>query len=360
MELSLYNVKIPLITPFTTSFGTEEYRDAIIFHMKNEGIDAFSESVTSSIPDYGYEDNTTATHIIGDILCKYVTDVPAPEEFMKRSQSVRGHNMAKSAIEMLLWDYYSKYNKKPLDRYLGESRGYANAGISIGMSDLPSMIRQVGQAINRKYKRIKVKIRKGREDIVKAIRDTYPDIHLSVDANTDYSYGDLEYLKKLDRYNLEYIEQPLAGDDLIYHSRLSRQISTPICLDESITSPEKAEKALEIGACSVINIKPGRVGGLLNSIKIAKIAHEYGGHVWIGGMLETGIGRSFNIAMASQKIVDFPGDTSPNDKYFKKDIVTNVFQMEDGTIKTNDGPGIGVGVDYGALFGYTISARRIL
>ncbi len=345
-RLSYHKVRMPLVEPFTTSFGTESEKEAYIFKLENDGITAFSESVTAAGPYYSYEDNTTAFHIIRDFLAPEIKDAPEPKEFLKRTARIKGHNMAKAAIEMLLWDYQAKKSGKPLNEFIGKSRGFADVGISLGMDTPEKTNAKIEAALGRGYKRIKVKISKGREmGILGPIRDRFPDITLSVDANTDYRMKDIEILKQLDKFNLIYIEQPLEHDDLVDHSKLAKQISTPLCLDESITSSERAEQALEIGACQVINIKPGRVGGFTESLRIAEVCVENSAHVWVGGMLETGIGRSFNVALASLSSVDYPGDTSPNDKYFNRDIVKNPFKLEKGTIKPNSGKGIGVDVD---------------
>lgn len=345
-SLTYHKFSMPLKAPFTTSFGTETNRVAYIFHLQSDGIDAFSESVANVGPFYSYEDNTTIFHVVKNYLADMMKDLPKPDEFLKRSMRVRGHNMAKGALEMLLWDYHAKEAGKPMSQFIGKSKGYADVGVSIGMEKPEKMVEIIEAALDRGYKRIKVKIENGREiPILTAIRDSYPEIPLSVDANTDYTLHDMETLKKLDRFNLLYIEQPLDHDDLVDHATLRKQISTPICLDESITSSDRARKAFEIGAGEIINIKPGRAAGFTESLEIAKITKENGGHSWIGGMLETGIGRSFNVSLASSELVDFPGDTSPNDKYFNRDIVKNTFTMEKGVIRPNKGPGIGVDVD---------------
>ncbi|MEM3676198.1 MAG: o-succinylbenzoate synthase [Thermoplasmataceae archaeon] len=359
-SLKVINVEMPMLYPFTTSFGTESNRNALILELKAGGISAYSECVTSVRPDYGYEDNDTALHIIRKVLIEMISDLPTPQEFTERARKVKGDNMAKGAVEMLLWDYHSKLKGKPLHEVLGESKGYADVGLSIGMDRIEATLDRISKAVDSGYQRIKVKIEKGKEiEILSKIRDMFPDIVLTADANSCYSINDIDILKKIDRYDLKYIEQPLSYDDLIYHARLAKEISTPICLDESITSPEKTKKAFEIGACSVVNIKPGRIGGLTDSIAVARIAREHGGHVWVGGMLETGIGRSFNVAMASSKLVDYPGDTAPNSRYFKKDIVKNPFKMEMGRIKPNSGAGIGVEIDHEQLLHYTKSISTL-
>jgi len=214
---------------------------------------------------------------------------------------------------------------------------------------------KIQEFLDKGYKRIKVKIKKGAEmNILKSIRDQFPEIKLSADANSDYTEKDFELLKQIDRFDLAYLEQPLNHDDIVFHSKLAKVLSTPICLDESIVSPEIAENAFDIGARKIMNIKPNRVGGLYNSIQIANIVHENTGHVWIGGMLETGIGRAFNIAMASSELIDYPRDTSPDEKYFDKDIVDKVFTMKEGNIKSFDSPGIGVQLDEAVLGKYTL------
>ncbi len=339
-------MRLPLLSPFTTSFGTEVARSGLVLSLESDATSAYSECVAFDNPYYSYEDNQTALHVIKDHLVKLILDAPRPAEFLSRADGIRGHNMAKAAVEMLLWDYHSKKEGRPLDKMLGESKGYADVGISIGIEEPSKMVAKVSRAVKRGYKRIKVKIEKGREiDIIGSIRKIHPDIPLSADANSCYSIGDIGLLVRLDRYDLEYIEQPLGHDDLIDHAKLRKKISTPICLDESISSADKARQAFEIGAADIINIKPGRVGGLMSSLAIAETARRNAGHVWVGGMLETGIGRSFNIAFASSKLVDYPGDTSPNDKYFARDIVKNPFSMREGRIRPNRGPGIGVEVD---------------
>ncbi|AAT42701.1 o-succinylbenzoate synthase [Picrophilus oshimae] len=360
MEISYYIVRMPLKNPFTTSFGTDIYRESIIFRLSENGITAYSECVSDHDPFYSYEDNTTAMHIISEYLIKSVKNLPEPEEFLKSVSYIKGHNMAKAALEMLLYDYHARLNKKSLADYLGQNRGYAIPGISIGIDKIDKMLERIDEAVKMGYNRIKVKIKKGLEnEILKSIRDVYPDISLSADANSDYTFNDIELLKSLDRYNLVYIEQPLCYDDLIYHSKLSREISTPICLDESITSSRRAEKAFEIGACSVINIKPGRVSGLTESIKIARIAMENNGHAWVGGMLETGIGRAYNMALAANNLIDYPGDTSPNARYYSEDLVKNPFTMDNGIISIDlKRPGTGIDVDSNALKKYTIDSGK--
>lgn len=343
----MHLVGLPLLVPFKTSLGVEKERKSLILEYHSRGIRAYSECVTFDDPFYSPEDNSTAIHIIRNYLAKLLKTEPTPEEFIAQTTQIRGHYMAKAAIEMLLWDFHCKLKNESIACALGDSRGYAEVGISLGMEDKrESLVKKVEAAVAKGYKRIKLKIERGKEyDLIKPVRDSYPNVPLSVDANGGYSLKDLDALKRLDRFNLLYVEQPLDYDDLQDHAKLAKQISTPICLDESITTPKRALQAFEIGAVKIVNIKPGRLGGLSNSLEVARIAKESGGRVWVGGMLETGVGRSFNVALASLKLVDLPGDTSPNDEYFARDIVKNPFGMKDGNITPNSGPGIGIELD---------------
>lgn len=354
-RVTYHILRMPMVYPFETSFGRQTERVPVIFSMEKDGITSYSECVTDVDPFYSYESNSTALYVIRNYLGKLLKDAETPESFMDAAAFIKGHNMAKGALEMLLWDYSARSSGVTLHSMLGENKGYAEVGISIGMETIPGLMDKVKRAVDSGYRRIKVKIKKGREiEILSAVRDSFPDIRLTADANSDYSAKDADLLKKLDKFNMEYIEQPFDHDDLIYHSRLAKELNTPICLDESITSPEKARKALEIGACSVINIKPGRVGGFSNSLEIARIAREFRAHVWVGGMLETGIGRSFNISLASSALVDYPGDTSPNSRYFLRDIVSNPFMMQQGKIVPSSVTGAGYILDQEALKAYTI------
>lgn len=350
MELIAHVVSMPLKVPFSTSFGTQTERTAIVMELREKGITAFSECVTDVGPFYSYEDNSTAMHIIRTYLAESIRDVPTPQEFLDRVSGIKGHRMAKAALEMLLWDYHSKAEGTPLFKYIGPTKGKAEVGISIGMGTIEQMQAQATRAVDMGYRRVKVKIKKGAEhDILKGIRAAIGDFPLSVDANTDYTIEDMETLVDLDQFKLVYIEQPLDHDDVIDHAELAKHLETPICLDESIVSTDRARKAIQANACGVINIKPGRVSGFTESLSIAKLSREHGIHTWVGGMLETGIGRAFNVSLASSANVDFPGDTSPNEKYFEHDIVKNPFTMDDGIIIPNEGPGIGVEVDFDTL-----------
>ncbi|MEM3800969.1 MAG: o-succinylbenzoate synthase [Thermoplasmatales archaeon] len=359
-SMLLYSkVSLPLVRPFKTSFGTQRNRDAILLIYKDKQIEAFSEAVTDDEPLYGYEDNYTLLHVIRDDLLSIFSPDLEPEEFNRRASRIRGHNMAKAALEMLLWDINAKREGKSLAEIIG-SKGYAEVGISIGMTSIEEELKIIEESLKLGYRRIKVKIEKGYDvKLLEAIRDRFGDIPLSADANQAYTRNDFRHLKEMDRFNLLYIEQPLQKEDILGYSLLKKEIKTPVCLDESIESVTLASNAIELGAVDIINIKPGRVGGIANSLEIMKMARDYGVGIWIGGMLETGIGRSFNISLASSTLVDMPGDTSPNSRYFNKDITNETFEMRDGIIKPMNGPGIGVSIDYRYLKEVEVEGGRI-
>ncbi len=363
MDLSLkyYYVNLPMIEPFVYSEETEVSRNGYIFRLSTDEVTAFSECVSNDNPFYLSEYNTTSINVIKEYLSKHIGDLPEPHEFLQRVEHIKGHEFAKGALEMLLWDYKAKKQGLPLYKILdGGTKGYAETGVSIGLDSTDKMVKKVERAVDKHYKRIKVKISKGREqDILSAVRDRFPEIKLTADANSNYRISDIDLLKKIDKFNLTYLEQPLNSDDLIDHSSLRKQISTPICLDESIISSEKMRKALEIRALDVVNIKPGRVGGFYNSLKIAKLAKDNGIHVWIGGMEETSVGKNYNVAIASSKLIDYPGDTGPTSEFFSRDIATNPLTMENGIVKPSDEIGIGVKIDEAFLDKVTVHSGVI-
>ena len=348
MSFRISLVKMPLLEPFSNSRGSMVARKAIILQLKHGDIQAYSECVTDESPSSTQETNETAIRAIkGSLAKKMRGSPPSPKEFIEAVKSVEGEQMAKSAIEMLLWDYSAKSRALPLDVALGESKGSAEAGISLGLGTKGEVISKIDDALRRGYKRIKVKIERAAAfETLKSIRLAFPWIPLSADANGSFELErDVEVLKRMDRFDLRYLEQPLGFGAIIDHAKLAKEISTPICLDESVATVHDAERILEVAAASVFNVKPGRVGGLSAAMEIARMARERGAHVWVGGMLETGVGRAFNVAFASQKRVDYPGDVSPNDRWFEADLVKNPFGMKEGSLRPNQGNGIGVELD---------------
>lgn len=362
MSLRVSLARMPLTRSFSNSRGTLVARNALILELRHAGVEAFSECVTDEAPSCTGEDNSTALLEIRGRLGQAVRgEPPEPAKFLRAFGEVEKSQMARAAVEMLLWDYEAKRRSAPLDRVLGESRGLAEAGVAIGLGSEDEVKSQVGAALERGYGRVKVKIeRKEAYKILAGIRDSFPEVPLSADANGCFVLPkDISALKRLDRFGLEYLEQPLGFDDLRGHAELARELSTPICLDESVTSERRAEEALDLEAAKVINVKPGRVGGIATALKITKMARARGAHVWVGGMLETGVGRAFNVALASQRLVDYPGDTSPNDRYFERDIVKNPFTMKGGKVCANAGPGIGIELDRDFLTKVTVKSWKV-
>lgn len=363
MRLRVSLTRMPLVSAFSNSRETVGARTALILELAHSGVVAFSECVTDETTSSTQEDNRTALGVIKRRFAAILREGPLePQEFLDAVEAVKGSGMAKAAVEMLLWDYSAKVKGVPLDRLLGSSRGYAETGIAIGLAGEEELRERIRDALGRGYARIKVKIdRKGALATLGRVRDEFPRIPLSADANGCFELGrDMATLRGLDAFRLRYLEQPLRPGDIKAHSSLAEMISTPVCLDESVTGLETANEALEAGAAKVINVKPGRVGGLATAMEIAETARAKGAHVWVGGMLETGVGRAFNVALASQKRVDYPGDTSPNDRYFSRDIVENPFKMRGGRLRPNKGPGIGVVLDRGFFSRVTLRRWEVL
>lgn len=340
-------MRLPLTAPFESIFGVQTVKQALLITLKREGVAAYGECVAEAAPRYSDETIASAKYIIRQYLAPllFSGDVESPAHFMELSSWIRANNMAIAAVEMALWDLQGKFQGKALYELLGGRKKEVTVGVSIGFQpSINRLVNIVSTYINEGYRRIKIKIRPGHDlEPVRALRTEFPEAPLQVDANSTYKLADAETLKALDPFELLLIEQPLAHDDIIDHSTLQKQLSTPICLDESISSPENARKAIEIGACRVINIKPGRVRGLLWSKAIHDFCLTKKVAVWCGGMLETGVGRAFNVALATLPGFTLPADTSASKRYFKRDIITKEFELtKDGTLKVPEGPGIGV------------------
>jgi len=339
-------------------------KEALLVVLKKEGVMAYGECVAGNAPQYSGETIASARYIIGQYLAPLVfkEDLESPAHFIELSRWVRANNMAVAAVEMALWDLQSKLQSKSLSELIGGKKKEVAVGVSVGFqSSVDKLVDVASSYVNEGYRRIKIKIRPGYDlGPVRALRNKLPGVPLQVDANSTYQLNYAETLQELDAFQLLLIEQPLAHDDIIDHSKLQKQISTPICLDESISNPHRARQAIEIGACRVINIKPGRVRGLLWSKEIHDICLTKRIAAWCGGMLETGIGRAFNVALATLPGFTLPGDTSASKRYFQRDIITKEFELtKDGTLTVPEGLGIGVELDQRFLDKCTTS-REIL
>ena len=352
--IELRHVRMRLREPFETSFGVEIDRDCIILRVESEGTTGWGECVAGITPGYSYETTKTAWHILSEfyvptVLGREVADV---EDYHRRLGAFKGHNLARAGLEMALWDLIGKMQGKALATILGGVAERVPVGVSIGIQPDPSaLVDAVGRYVEAGYRRVKIKIKPGRDvGEVEAVRKSFPELPLQVDANSAYTLEDVAIFEELDDHQLLLIEQPLAEDDLLDHSRLQARLQTPICLDESILSARHARQALQIDACRVINIKAGRVSGLLEGLAVHDLCYQAGVPVWCGGMLETGIGRAANLALASLPGFTLPGDISASDRYYAEDIAEPRFTLNpDSTIDVPTGSGLGVEVVSDAL-----------
>ena len=362
-EITIRHLTMHLKNPFTTSFGTFKDKEFLLIETIDEkGTVGFGECVAFETPWYTEETVKTCWHMLEDFLIPLVLnkEISHPDEVSEIFKSIRKNNMAKSAIEGAFWDIYAQQTNQTLAQALGGNKKKIEVGISIGIQEtVEKQLAVIDQAIKNGYKRIKVKIKPGWDlELIRIIREHFPKVQLMADANSAYTLNDIELFKQLDQYNLMMIEQPLATDDIIDHAKLQKQITTPICLDESITSLEDARKAIELGSCGVINIKIGRVGGLTEAKKIHDLCEANGIPVWCGGMLEAGIGRAHNIALTSLSNFVLPGDTAGSNHYWEEDIITPEVVAQDGYIAVPQTSGIGYKPNRDAIQKFTISTRH--
>jgi len=349
-RVDMYYLRMPLVDPFETSFGREAERDTIILAASSEGVTGWAEAPTLKAPLYNEETTETAWHILRDFLIPSVLgrDVGHPSEVPAIFSRVRGNNIAKSGLEGAVWDLYAKSVGLPLWRILGGKKEKVAVGVSLGIEDSVSdLIRKIEKFLAQGYRKIKVKIKPGKDvQVIREVRLALGNIPLMVDANSAYSLKDLPMFKEMDEFGLMMIEQPLGHDDIFEHSLLQKEIRTPICLDESILHRKDAWAALELGSARIINIKISRVGGLTEAKAIHDLCHERSVPVWCGGMLETGIGRAHNIAIASLEGFTIPGDTSASSRYWKEDVIDPEVVVKDGFIDLGDEIGASAGIGY--------------
>jgi O-succinylbenzoate synthase len=369
-RITLYHVRMPLRSPFETSFGRSATRDCLLLEAQAGGLTGWGECVADYDPGYSYETTGTAWHILKDFILPTVMgkELSGPADFQERVCGVRGHLMAKAGVEMALWDLQGKMEGRSLRALLGGSFDRVPVGVSVGIQASPqALVGVVAEYVSQGYRRVKIKIKPGHDVAeTQAVRAAFPELRLQVDANSAYSLeaGQAQEsaaaLQPLDELGLLLIEQPLAEDDLWDHRRLQARFRTPVCLDESIVSPRHARQALEMGACRVINIKAGRVGGLSQAVAIHDLCQAQGVPVWCGGMLETGVGRASNLALAALPNFKLPGDISATDRYYLEDITEQRFTLNpDSTIAVPGGPGLGVTVNREALNRATLARLEI-
>ncbi|MBW1727928.1 MAG: o-succinylbenzoate synthase [Deltaproteobacteria bacterium] len=364
-SVELFIVKLPLVKPFETSFSVQTHREALLLKIISDDFFGWGECITSPDPYYCYETNSTSIHIIKKFLITLLMTLEnfSIQDALLKFERIRGHYMAKAAVENALLDLMARKCEIPLFELIGGKSKKIMSGISIGiMENMDDLLESIKNACNKKYHRIKIKIKKGKDtELLKTVRRTFPDVRLMADANGDYSYDDSHILKQLDEFHLMMIEQPLCYDDIYHHSLLQQRMDTPICLDESITNLNDAKTAVALGSCKIINIKQGRVGGMIKSKKIQEFCLNNSINVWSGGMLETGIGRAFNIHLQTLPGFVLPGDTSETSRYFTEDIVDKPVVLEpDGFINLPQGTGIGVEVVPKILDRFKVFYERIV
>lgn len=353
-------VRLPLLTPFTISTGTMYDKVFPLLTLRSGGLEGYAEGVMDPLPDYLDETITGSTALLREVLLPQIVGqaFENPQALERILTPWRGHQMAKATVEMAFWDLWAKSLNLPLQTVLGGFGDAVDVGVSLGIGPIDSTLDRVRAHVEQGYKRIKLKIMPGHDiALVAAARAAFPDVHLSVDANSCYSLADSALLRRLDDHALDYIEQPLAWNDIHDHATLQSRIATPLCLDESIKGVQEARKALQTDATRVINIKVGRSGGYLESKRIHDLAEAYNVPVWCGGMLESGIGRAHNIHLSTLPNFRKPGDTSSASRYFARDIVEQKLEAVQGRMPVPQGPGIGVTLDQDFLAAMTLTTE---
>jgi o-succinylbenzoate synthase len=345
-KLTLREIHLDLHEPFQTSFGASHHRRILLLEASVDGATGWGESTAGEDPYYSYETVETAWHILRDFLWPILRrrEFYSAAEIFDFFSRVRGHNMAKAGLESALWDAEAKIKNIPLWKLLGGAREEIPCGVSIGIQpSTESLLAKVEKDLAAGYQRIKIKIKPGCDiEPVRALRERFPRIRLMVDANSAYTLADSDHLKQLDAFYLIMIEQPLGWDDIYSHAELQRRLDTPICLDECIHDFEHARAAIATGACRIINIKLGRVGGHTAARRIHDLCQSKSIPVWCGGMLESGIGRAHNIAMSTLPNFSLPGDVSASRRYWQQDIIDPEVEVtRQGTIRLPSAPGIG-------------------
>jgi len=351
-RIVLETIRMRLKEPFRISSGVQDERRIVLVRLQADGAEGIGECVAGESPNYSYETIDTALYVLQRHLAPAVLGLEFPTarelaEVLKHT--VKGHPMARAALEMAAWHAEALVRDAPLARLLGGRAEQVPVGVSIGLQpSIDDLLARIQDFVDQGYARVKLKITRGHDiEMIRQVRDAFPELPLQVDANTAYdSETDIDHLRRLDACGLLMIEQPFGDDDLIGHAKLQQVMETPICLDESITSVGSCRSALRLGAASIVNIKPGRVGGLAESVAIHDACAAEGVPVWCGGMLESGIGRAYNLALASLPDFRYPGDISASDRYWQRDVVDPPFTLgAGGTMAVPGTAGLGVHVD---------------
>jgi O-succinylbenzoate synthase len=359
--VELRRIGMPLVAPFETSFGVQLERDILLVKAITSDGEGWGECVAGEEPTYSPEYVDGAQHVLAHhLLPRLFGRELTADDVSGLLRPVHGHQMAKAAIEMALLDAELRAAGESFAKRFGAVRDAVDSGVSVGIHpSVPELLETVGGYLDQGYRRIKLKIKPGWDvEPVRSVRERFGDIRLQVDANTAYAESDGPHLAELDAFGLLLIEQPLPEQQVLAHARLAKVVKTPICLDESIDSLQAAADAIELGACAIINIKPGRVGGYLEAKRIHDLCAKHSIPVWMGGMLETGLGRAGNVAMAAMPNFTLPGDTSASDRYYHHDI-TEPFVLHNGRLRVPTGPGLGVRIDEARLDEVTTSVEVV-
>jgi o-succinylbenzoate synthase len=362
-EIELRRIRLPLVAPFRTSFGVEHERDILLVKATTDAAVGWGECVAGAEPLYSSEYADGAQQVIREHLLPRLAGIAdlSAARVAPALAGVKGHAMAKGALELALLDAELREHGMPLASYLGAVRDEVPAGVSVGIAgSIPELLDTVDGYLADGYPRIKLKIEPGWDvEPVRAVRERFGDVLLQVDANAAYTLADAPRLARLDPFDLLLIEQPLPEDDVRGHAELAGRLRTPICLDESITSARAAADAIALRACAIVNVKAGRVGGFLEARRVHDVCAANGVPVWCGGMLETGVGRAANLALAALPGFTLPGDTSASARYWHRELITEPFVLEPpGVVRVPSGPGLGVTVDPGFLEEITVSVER--
>jgi O-succinylbenzoate synthase len=349
-RIELRELPMRLRFRFQTSFGAEQDRRILLVTLFGEGLEGYAECVAGEAPGYSSETIDTCWTVIENFVAPRVVgrSFATPDELLHALAPIRGHDMAVAAVEMAFWDLQAKAWDVPLWVALGGQERRIPVGISIGIQEsVEATVDQARAAVAEGYRRVKLKIQPGWDVApVAAVREALPEVPHTVDANSAYRLTDARLLRELDAFALDYVEQPLAHDDLIDHAELQRQLTTPICLDESVHSPEDARKGLQLGSGRIINVKVGRVRGFRRARQVHDVAQAFGAPVWCGGMLEAGIGRAANLHLSTLEGFSLPGDTSSASRYWERDAIEQPLEAVNGLQTVpNDGPGLGVTLD---------------
>jgi O-succinylbenzoate synthase len=361
-RIEIRELLMRLLHPFETSFGSTKERHIILVEASDGRHSGWGEVTAAEGPFYSYETWKTAWHILRDYIIPSVIgkELQHPNQFGSSVAGIRGHNMAKAGVETALWDLEAKMKGLPLWKMLGGERERIDCGVSIGIQpSIDALLSKIEGELKAGYRRIKVKIKPGLDvEIIRQVRAAFPNIRLMCDANSAYSLNDIDVFKKMDQFDVMMFEQPLHHEDIIDHAELQKQIRTPICLDESIHSAQDARKAIKIGACKIINIKLGRVGGHKEAGAVHDVCRDHAIPVWCGGMFEAGIGRAHNIALSSLENFSLPGDVTASKRYWAEDIIDPPVEVSaEGRITQSNFPGIGYNVKEQLIEQFTVRSQ---